>query len=78
MEIKVLGTGCPDCKTLYATVEKAVAELNLDATLVKEQDIIKIMGYNVLGLPSLVIDEKVVSVGRVLGLAEVKELLTRK
>lgn len=73
-----MGTGCPDCKTLYATVEKAVAELNLDATLVKEQDIIKIMGYNVLGLPSLVIDEKVVSVGRVLGLAEVKELLTRK
>lgn len=43
MEIKVLGTGCPNCKTLYATVEKAIDELNLDAKLIKEQDILKIM-----------------------------------
>lgn len=76
MEIKVLGTGCPNCKTLYATVEKAVGELNLDAKLVKEQDILKIMEYNILGLPALVVDEKVLSVGKVLTLSEVKQLLT--
>ena len=36
MEIKVLGTGCANCKALYVTVEQAVRDLNLDATLVKE------------------------------------------
>lgn len=77
MEIKVLGTGCANCKTLYATVEKAVAELELDATLIKEQDILKIMEYNILGLPALVVDEKVLSVGKVLNLAEVKQLLIK-
>ena len=39
MEIKVLGTGCANCKALYATVEQAVRDLNLDAKLVKEEDI---------------------------------------
>lgn len=77
MEIKVLGTGCANCKTLYTTVEKAIAELNLDATLTKEQDILKIMNYNILGLPALVVDEKVLSVGKVLTLPEVKQLLTK-
>ena len=42
MEIKVLGTGCANCKALYATVEQAVKDLNLDATLLKEEDILKI------------------------------------
>ena len=72
MEIKVLGTGCANCKALYVTVEQAVRDLNLDATLVKEEDILKIMEYS---LPALVIDEKIVSAGRKLSLAEVKELL---
>ena len=40
MEIKVLGTGCANCKALYVTVEQAVRDLNLDATLVKEEDIL--------------------------------------
>lgn len=77
MEIKVLGTGCPNCKTLYVTVEKAIAELNLDAKLIKEQDILKIMEYNILGLPAFVVDGKVLSVGKVLTLPEVKQLLTK-
>ena len=75
MEIKVLGTGCANCKALYVTVEQAVRDLNLDVTLVKEEDILKIMEYNILSLPALVIDEKIVSAGRKLSLAEVKELL---
>lgn len=76
MEIKILGTGCPRCKTLYETTEQAIAELGLDATLVKEQDILKIIEYKVLGLPALVVDEKVVSAGAGLSLGEVKKLLT--
>lgn len=78
MEIKILGTGCPRCKTLYETTKQAIAELGLDATLVKEQDILKIIEYKVLGLPALVVDERVVSAGAGLSLGEVKKLLTDK
>ncbi|MGL4294046.1 MAG: thioredoxin family protein [Bacteroidales bacterium] len=77
MEIIVLGTGCAGCKNLYNTVEKAVAELNLDATLRKEEDLMKIMTYNIMRMPGLVIDGKVVSSGKSLSLSEVKELLAR-
>ncbi len=75
MEIKVLGTGCAGCKALYETTKQAVAELGLDATVIKEEDLMKIMSYNVLRLPGLVIDEKVVSSGKKLSLTEVKTLL---
>ena len=75
MEIKVLGTGCANCKALYATVEQAVKDLNLDATLLKEEDILKIMEYNIFSLPALVINEKVVSAGKKLSLPEVMDLL---
>lgn len=77
MEIKVLGTGCAGCKALYETVKQAVGELELNATVVKEEDIMKIMSYNVMQLPALVVDGEIVSKGRRLSLAEVKELLKR-
>jgi small redox-active disulfide protein 2 len=77
MEIKVLGTGCSSCKTLYETTKQAISELGCDATLIKEEELSKIIEYNILGLPALVIDEKVVSVGKKLSLAEVKELITK-
>ncbi|HXK75402.1 MAG TPA: thioredoxin family protein [Bacteroidaceae bacterium] len=75
MEIKILGTGCAKCKALTATAEKAVEELGLDATVVKEEDMIKIMGYNVMRTPAVVVDEKVVSAGKALSLSEMKALL---
>lgn len=78
MEIKILGTGCPNCRTLYVITQKAIAELGLqDVTLTKEEDILKIMEYNILGLPALVKDGKVESAGKVLSLEEVKQILTR-
>ena len=77
MEIKVLGTGCPSCKTLYETTQQAISELGCDATLIKEEDLLKIIEYNILSLPALVIDGKVVSAGKRLSLKEVKELLTQ-
>lgn len=75
MEIKVLGTGCCSCKALYATVQEAVSQLGIEATVVKEEDLMKIMEYNVMTLPALVVDEVVVSKGRKLSVEEVKELL---
>ena len=76
MEIKVLGTGCAGCKALYATVEQVVKELALDAVLTKEEDLVKIMEYNVMALPALVVNGKVVAKGKILA-REVKEVLTR-
>ncbi|MCQ2189904.1 MAG: thioredoxin family protein [Paludibacteraceae bacterium] len=75
-EIKVLGTGCAGYKALYATVEKVVADLGINVSLVKEEDIMNIMAYNVMSLPALVIDEKVVAKGK-LSYDEVKTLLTK-
>lgn len=65
MEIKVLGTGCANCRALYSAVEQVVNELGLKADLVKEEDLMKIMEYNVMSLPALVVDGKVVAKGRI-------------
>lgn len=75
MEIKVLGTGCAACKALFDTVCEAVGQLGLDAQPVKEEDLMKIMEYNVMSLPALVVDGKVVSKGRKLSVEQVKDLL---
>lgn len=75
MEIKVLGTGCGACKALYETTKQAVTELGLDATVIKEEDLMNIMSYNVMQLPALVVDGKVVSKGKKLSLTEIKGLL---
>ncbi|MGL4909070.1 MAG: thioredoxin family protein [Bacteroidales bacterium] len=77
MEIKVLGTGCSGCKTLHQTVEQAVAELGIEASVIKVEDLMQIMQYNVLSMPGLVVNEKVVSAGKKLSLADIKALLTQ-
>ena len=76
MEIKVLGTGCAKCKSLEKITRKAVEELNLDANVVKVEDIQAIMEYAVMRTPALVIDEKVVLSGQVPKVSQMKDLLT--
>lgn len=75
MEIKVLGTGCASCNTLYNTVVAAVAKMPMASTVTKEQDMEKIIAYNVMRLPALVVDGKVVSTGKKLSEEEVTQLL---
>lgn len=77
MEIKILGTGCANCLNLEKAARQAVAELNLVATVVKEEDIAKIMGYGIMRTPGLVVNEKVMVYGRVPSVNEIKEILSK-
>ena len=77
MEIKVLGTGCPKCKTLEQATRNAVSELGIDANISKVEDIVNIMNYGVMRTPALVIDEKVVFSGKVPSVSELKEIITK-
>lgn len=74
--VKILGTGCPKCKQTTSMVEKAVEELGLnDVTIEKVEDIMKIMEYDVMSTPAVVLDGEVKIKGRVPSVSELKELL---
>lgn len=75
MIIKVLGTGCANCKKLEKNTVKAVSELGIDATVEKVEDIKDIMAYGVMKTPALVVDEKVKIMGRVPSSDEIKKFL---
>lgn len=76
MEIKVLGTGCPKCKTLEKVTREAVAEAGVDATVTKVEDMAEIMSAGVMMTPALLIDGKIVVKGRVPSVEEIKRLIT--
>lgn len=76
MKIKILGTGCPNCQKLEKNIRQALAESKIDAEVEKITDIEKIMSYGVMSLPGIVIDEKVLSYGKISSVEEVKKLLT--
>ena len=76
MELKILGTGCSKCKSLEEITRKVVKENGIDANITKVDDIIEIMKYNIMITPALVVNEKVVSKGRVPSVAEIKQFLT--
>jgi small redox-active disulfide protein 2 len=63
IDIKILGPGCPKCKTLEKITREIVEENSFDAKVTKVDDIMEIMSYNVLAPPALVINEKVVFKG---------------
>lgn len=75
--IKILGTGCSNCKNLEKATINAVTELNANATVEKVEDIQKIMSYRVMRTPALVINEKVALYGRVPSVGELKEIIQK-
>lgn len=77
MKIEVLGTGCSKCLQLEAVVKEAVAKSGKFAQIEKVEDITKIMEYQVISTPGLVIDGKVVCTGKVPSVDEVLELMSK-
>ena len=72
--IKVLGAGCKSCHEQHGNVKKAVADMNLDAEVEYITDMEKVMSYGVMSMPAIVVNEQVVSMGKVLKAAQVEEL----
>ena len=73
--IKILGTGCPKCKTMTSLVKAVVSENNIDASIEKVEDIEEIMKFNVMSTPALVIDNVITIKGRIPSKEEVLSLL---
>jgi small redox-active disulfide protein 2 len=76
LTIKVLGSGCANCKRVEQIANKVVKEMSLDAEVIKVTDYNDITTYNILSTPGLVVNEKVVSSGRIPTPAEVTTWLT--
>jgi small redox-active disulfide protein 2 len=77
MDIKILGTGCPKCKTLESLTRDVVAKNGIDATVSKVEDIMEIMNYGVMTTPALVVNGKVEIKGRVPSAEEIKQVLIK-
>lgn len=77
MEIKILGPGCPKCKTLDQLTREVVEKNGIQARVTKVEDIMEIMKYGVLSTPALVIDEKVVLKGRIPSAEELRQLIIK-
>jgi small redox-active disulfide protein 2 len=77
MEIKILGTGCPKCRTLEKLTREVVEKNGIKATIIKVEDIQEIMKYQIMATPALVVNEKVEIKGRVPSASEIKNVLSK-
>ena len=75
MIIKILGTGCSNCKKLEANVKEAVKGLGIEASVEKVEDIQDIMAYGIMKTPALVVDEQIKVMGRVPSVEDIKKYL---
>lgn len=75
--IKVLGAGCKSCHDQYENVKKAVEKIGIDIDVEYITDMEKVMGYGTMSMPAIVIDDKIVSAGKVLKEKDVIKLIER-
>ena len=76
LTVKILGSGCANCKRLEQLAQSVVKELDVEVSIEKVTDYAEIMRYPILSTPGLVIDEKLVSAGRIPSQAEVTTWIT--
>lgn len=77
MIVKILGSGCKNCVTLAENTKAALAELGVDAEITKVTDFSEIAKYGIMSTPGLVIDEKVVSFGKVLKPRDIVKIIEK-
>ena len=73
--VKILGPGCANCRKLEAVARDAAASAGIEVEFVKVMDMNDILAYDILSTPGLVVDDKVVSSGRIPTQTEVKQWL---
>lgn len=76
MNIKILGTGCPNCQLLEQNTKEALKQLEMEATVEKITEIQEIMSYGIMSTPALVVDEAVLVAGMVPSVNDIKEKLS--
>ena len=76
LTVKVLGSGCANCKRVEQIAHKVITNMGIEAEVIKVTDYAEIMAYNIMSTPGLVISEKVVSTGRIPTPTEVTTWLT--
>jgi len=74
--IKILGSGCANCKRVEQITHKVITDLGIEAEVIKVTDYAEVMTYNIMSTPGLVINEKLVSAGRIPTPAEITTWLT--
>lgn len=77
MEIKVFGSGCKKCATLYDAVDQTLKAKNIEADLTKVEDLKEMVKNGIMKTPALMVDGKLVSTGRVPSQKEIEKLLTK-
>lgn len=77
MTIKILGSGCKNCVTLAENTKTALNELGVSAEIIKVTDFAEIAAFGVMVTPALVIDEKVVSFGKILKPKEIVKIIEK-
>ena len=75
MDIKVIGSGCERCESLYANTREALAQLGMDVQIQKVEDLLQIVLLGVMSVPALMVDGKILLSGRTASAEEIRRLL---
>ena len=78
LQMKILGPGCKNCKTLEANAKEALQQMSLEADIEKITNVAEIARYGIMSTPGLVVNGKVVSYGKVLKPEDIVKILEKK
>ena len=78
MNIKIFGLGCMKCEALFDTVKEVVSKNKIDADIEYVTDMEKIMAFGIMSMPAMMIDNKLISSGRVLKAKDIEKLIMKE